>query len=54
MATFITQHTRNDEKISNFALILVKKTNTKHIMTPKEIRNQRLAEKMLKNLKRRN
>ena len=54
MATFITQHTRNGEKISNFALILVKKTNTKHIMTPKEIRNQRLAEKMLKNLKRRN
>ena len=40
--------------MSNFAFTYANKLNTKHIMTPKEIRNNRLAEKMIKNLKRRN
>lgn len=52
--TFITQHARNDEKMTNFASTFIRELNTKRIMTPKEIRNQRLAEKMIKNLKRRN
>ena len=50
----MTHHARNDKKMSNFAFTYANKLNTKHIMTPKEIRNNRLAEKMIKNLKRRN
>ena len=40
--------------MSNFAFALTHELNTKIIMTPKETRNEKLAQKMIKNLVRRN